>query len=118
MLNDRTVSHCGQGKARTELQGGQSAWETGGGTVSPPHLQGIVGLASFWEDAALPSHAWARASWDSSPRGPECLWHENNTLLLEQERKVLEGRKLALLTKLWQSVVLPTAQGLLQMISP
>lgn len=114
MLNDRIVSHCGQGKARTELQGGQSAWETGGGTLSSPPLQGNVGLASLWEDAALPSHAWVRASWDSSPHGPECLWHKYNTLLLEQECKVLEGLELALLTKLWQSVVLPTAQGLLQ----
>lgn len=82
------------------LQAGECAWETSGGTLSP--------LASPWEDTALPSHAWGRASWDASPQGSECLWHEYNTLLLEQECKLREGQELALLTKLWQSV-LPTA---------
>lgn len=66
------------------------------------------GLASLWEDTALPSHAWERASWGPSPRDPEHLRHEYNTLLLEQECMLHEGQELALLTKLWQSV-LPTA---------
>ena len=56
------------------------------------------GLASLWEDTALPSHAWERASWGPSPRDPEHLQHEYNTLLLEQECMLREGQKLALLT--------------------
>lgn len=65
------------------------------------------GLASLWEDTALPSHAWARVSWGPSPHGPEGLRHEYNTLLLEQESMLREGQELVLMTKLWQSV-LPT----------
>lgn len=99
---------AGRAKLAHWLQGGQSVWGTRGDTLESSPLQGIIGLASLWEDTALPSHAWERASWDPSPHGPECLWHGCKTLLLEQEWKVLEGQEAALLTKLWQSV-LPTA---------
>lgn len=92
MLNDCIVSHCGQGKARTELQGGESAWETGGGTLSSPPLQGNVGLASLWEDAALPA-TLGRGHPGTHPHMAQNAYGMNiiNTLLLEQECKVLEG---------------------------
>lgn len=114
MLNDCIVSHCGQGKARTELQGGESAWETGGGTLSSPPLQGNVGLASLWEDAALPAtlgreHPGTHPHMAQNAYGMNIIhyfWNKN--------ARSLRDRELVLLTKLWQSVVLPTAQGLLQ----
>lgn len=44
-----------QGRASHKATGGQPAWEAGGGCSQPASLQGITGLASLWEDPALPA---------------------------------------------------------------